>query len=118
MALHPAAEALWGAVPAGARLEKLRGDASTRSYYRLHAPSYNMLDGPVVDSVREVAKMGHEVGLHYEPGFFLERDMDPVEGTRSDIRTFEEIVGFETHSIAQHQPATGPVLADISDKHP
>lgn len=90
----------------------------TTYYYRLHAPFYNLMDGAVLDSVRAVAGMGHEVGLHYEPGFFLERGMDPVAGTRSDLRTFEDLLGCRTHTIAQHQPAAGPVLADISDRHP
>lgn len=90
----------------------------TTYYYRFHAPFYNLMDGAVVDSVRAVAAMGHEVGLHYEPGFFLERGMDPTVGTRNDIRAFEELVGFRTHSIAQHQPAAGPVLTDISKDHP
>ncbi len=93
-------------------------DVRTTYYYRLHAPFYNLMEGAALDSVRAVAAMGHEVGLHYEPGFFLERGMDPVAGTRSDLRTFEELVGFRTHTIAQHQPAQGPVLADISEHHP
>lgn len=93
-------------------------DVRTTYYYRLHAPFYNLMDGAALDSVRAVAAMGHEVGLHYEPGFFLERGMDPVLGTRRDLVTFEELVGFRTHSIAQHQPAAGPVLADISEHHP
>ncbi|HEX5051365.1 MAG TPA: hypothetical protein VFZ65_06305 [Planctomycetota bacterium] len=100
-----------------AELERSLGVATTY-YYRLHAPFYNLMDGAVLDSVRAVAAMGHEVGLHYEPGFFLVRDMDPVAGTRSDLRTFEELLGFRTHTIAQHQPAQGPVLADISEHHP
>lgn len=90
----------------------------TTWYWRLHAPFYNLMDGAVVDAVRAVAAMGHEVGLHYEPGFFLERGMDPVAGTRADIRTFEELVGFRTSTIAQHQPAEGPVLGEISAGHP
>jgi len=100
-----------------AELEHQLG-VSTTYYYRFHAPFYNLMDGAVLDSVKAVAAMGHEVGLHYEPGFFLARGEDPVGGTRRDIRTFEELVGFRTHSIAQHQPAQGPVLADISPDHP
>jgi len=100
-----------------AQLEHQLG-VHTTYYYRLHAPFYNLMDATVLDTVREVAAMGHEVGLHYEPGFFLDRGMDPVVGTRNDLRTFEDLVGFRTHSIAQHQPAQGPVLADISERHP
>jgi hypothetical protein len=90
----------------------------TTYYWRLHAPFYNLLDGAVLDAVRAIAAMGHEVGLHHEPGFFLERGRDPVAGIRDDIRTFEALVGFRTHTIAQHQPAAGPVLGEISPEHP
>jgi len=100
-----------------ARAEQEEG-VETTYYFRLHAPFYNLLDGKSAEVVRQIAEMGHEVGLHYEPGFFLERGMDPVEGTRRDIRVFEELIGQRTHSIAQHQPAQGPVLADISKHHP
>jgi len=106
----------WAAL-AMAELEAEEGVATTY-YYRLHAPFYNLLDAAVLDSVLRVAELGHEVGLHYEPGFFLARGLDPVEGTRRDIRVFEELVGFETRTIAQHQPSQGPVLDDISPEHP
>lgn len=87
-------------------------------YFRLHAPYYNLLEQQVRDIVLEIHELGHEVGLHYEPGYFLERGRDPVEGTRADIRIFEELVGFRTHSIAQHQPAQGPVLGEIDPERP
>jgi hypothetical protein len=99
-----------------ARLEHQEGVATTY-YFRLHAPYYNLLDGKSVEAVLAVAALGHEVGLHYEPGFFLARDLDPVEGTRRDIRVFEELVGFRTRTIAQHQPAQGPLLGAISPDH-
>lgn len=38
MDLGPALAEALGAIPEGATLEKLRGDASTRSYYRVHLP--------------------------------------------------------------------------------
>ncbi|GAB4142564.1 MAG: hypothetical protein Fur0037_09820 [Planctomycetota bacterium] len=106
----------WSAL-AMAEVEREEGVATTY-YFRLHAPYYNLLDGPSTGVVREIASMGHEVGLHYEPGYFLERGEDPLEGTRRDIRLFEEALGMKTHSIAQHQPAEGPVLGDISPDHP
>ncbi len=93
-------------------------DVLTTYYFRLHAPYYNLLDHDPLDCCVKIAAMGHEVGLHYEPGFFLDRDQDPVEGTRRDIRIFEELIGQKTFTIAQHQPAEGPVLDDISEAHP
>ncbi|PIE24138.1 MAG: hypothetical protein CSA62_04870 [Planctomycetota bacterium] len=99
-----------------ARFEKERG-VETTYYYRLHAETYNLLDPDVLASMLEVHELGHEIGLHYEPGFFLDRGEDPLVGVRRDLRFFEELLGFETQTLAQHQPATGPVLAEISEKH-
>ncbi len=100
-----------------AELEQREG-VETTYYYRLHAPYYNLLDGRVLDLVLRVAEMGHEIGLHHEPGFFLERGLDPVQGVRRDIQTFEDLVGFRTRTIAQHQPAQGPLLDEICPDHP
>ena len=99
-----------------AEIEAQEG-VTTTYYYRFHANWYNLLDAGIVRSVKRVAEMGHEVGLHYEPGHFLELGEDPVAGIQRDIRNFEELVGFETKTIAQHQPAEGPLLGTISEQH-
>lgn len=106
----------WAAL-AMAELESSEG-VETTYYFRLHAPYYNLLETSVAELVGHIADLGHEVGLHHEPGYFLERGQDPTEGVRRDIRVFEELVGFKTHTIAQHQPAEGPVLGEISPDHP
>ncbi len=100
-----------------ALVERQEGVVTTY-YFRLHAPFHNLLEPRAADAVKAIAALGHEVGLHYEPGFFLARGEDPVAGTRRDIRIFEELIGQRTFTIAQHQPAQGPVLADISPEHP
>jgi aminoglycoside/choline kinase family phosphotransferase len=41
MDLAPALSAVWGSVPADATLHKLKGDASTRSYYRVHSAEHS-----------------------------------------------------------------------------
>jgi len=100
-----------------ARIEVEEG-VTTTYYFRFHAPFYNLMNPAVVDQVLEIRELGHEVGLHYEPGFFLDRGQDPVQGTLRDIETFEALIGYETHTIAQHQPAQGPLLGEISKDHP
>lgn len=106
----------WAAL-AMAELERDEG-VETTYYFRLHAPYYNLLDHGTLEVVRAIAGLGHEVGLHYEPGYFLDQGRDPVEGTRRDIRLFEDLVGFQTKTIAQHQPSEGPLLDEISPDHP
>ena len=99
-----------------AELEHAEG-ATTTYYWRLHAHFYNLMDAEVVRCVQRIAALGHEVGLHYEPGHFLELGQDPVAGTRRDIATFEALMGQPTRTIAQHQPTTGPLLEAISPDH-
>jgi hypothetical protein len=79
----------------------------TTYYSRFHAPFYNLMAEDVIDSVRAVAAMGHEVGLHYEPGFFCNSRHDPCR--HAQRHPPPGLVCFRTHSIAQHQPAQGPV---------
>jgi hypothetical protein len=105
----------WAAL-AMASFERERG-VYTSYYFRLHAPTYNFLDPEVLDAARRIADWGHEVGLHYEPGVYLTAGQDPVEGTRRDLRAFEDALGRRTRTIAQHQPAEGPVLDTISPEH-
>lgn len=100
-----------------AELERSEGVCTTY-YFRLHATTYNLMTPSQIGIAREIADMGHEVGLHYEPGYFLELGEDPIEGTRRDIRLFEELLGRKTHSISQHQPAEGPVMGKVSEEHP
>lgn len=100
-----------------AELEHAEGVCTTY-YFRLHAPFYNGLDAAVIEVVRAIADLGHEVGLHYEPGHFLALGQDPVEGTRRDIATFEAATGLRTRTIAQHQPAQGPLLEAIDPDRP
>lgn len=99
-----------------AELEHAEG-VETTYYYRLHAPYYNLMDVRVAKTVERVAELGHEVGLHYEPGYFEERGQDVLAGIREDIRTFESLIGRKTHTIAQHEPAKGPVLDALSEEH-
>jgi hypothetical protein len=100
-----------------AELEHEEG-VETTYYFRLHAPYYNLMEPRVVAIVQAIADMGHEVGLHYEPGFFLERGLDPVAGIRRDIETLEHLIGARTRTISQHLPAQGPVLGEICPDHP
>ena len=100
-----------------AKLEAAEGVATTY-YFRLHAPFYNLMQPACIAIVEEIAALGHEVGLHYEPRFFEERGLDPLPGIRADLQTFESLLGRPTQTISQHEPSIGPVLEAISPDHP
>ena len=96
-----------------AELEHEEG-VHTTYYFRLHAPYYNLADVSVMRAVDRIAELGHEIGLHYEPGYFEERDQDVVAGIRADLATWEALTGRPSETIAQHEPAKGPVLEELN----
>ena len=100
-----------------ARVEEARGVRACY-YVRLHAENYNTLDAETLDSLLEIEGRGHELGLHYEPGWFLARNADVANGIRSDIATLESALGHRLPSISQHEPSMGPVLDDLPDGYP
>lgn len=100
-----------------AKVEERRGIRSCY-YVRLHAPNYNALSEDTLDQLLEIAGRGHELGLHYEPGWFQARSRDVADGIRADIATLESLLGVRLPSISQHEPSMGPVLGDLPKGYP
>lgn len=100
-----------------AELEHEEG-VHTTYYFRLHAPYYNLADVSVMRAVDRIAALGHEIGLHYEPGYFEERGQDVLAGIRADLATWEALTGRPSDTIAQHEPAKGPVLEALNEMVP
>src|SRR4051812_14407902 len=53
-----------------AEIEKSLGIRATY-FVRLHARLYNPFEFHTYNKLRAIEKLGHEIGLHYEPGFAL-----------------------------------------------
>ena len=79
----------------------------TANYYVLiHSKFYNPAAPPFFDALRNIADMGHEIGIHYDDSFFRQRRMDLRKGISEDINILENILGVKIKSISQHKPAT------------
>ena len=100
-----------------ARLEHQLG-IRTSYYVRLHAPFYNAFEEETCRVLSEIAALGHELGLHYEPGFFERLGRDVARGIAGDIRAFESLFGFRSASVSQHEPSVGPLVKTLPDGYP
>ena len=100
-----------------AEFEHERG-IRTSYYLRLHAPFYNAFDEATYRELARIAELGHELGLHYEPGFFERVGRDVGEGIAGDIAAFESLFGFRSASVSQHEPTIGPVVKTLPDGYP
>ncbi len=52
-----------------AQLEHQAGVVSTYFIYP-HSLFYNLLSRSIVDMVKEISKLGHDIGLHFDPKFY------------------------------------------------
>ncbi|HUW15111.1 MAG TPA: hypothetical protein VM537_35660 [Anaerolineae bacterium] len=83
-------------------------------FVRVHAPSYNILSAESARALAEMASLGHEIGLHTEPMFHLQRGRDPNVELHADVRLLSAAVGAEVRAVARHQPARFP--AQVADE--
>lgn len=92
-----------------ARMDAEEGARAT-FFVLLTAPYYNPLSEKGAARVREIADLGHEVGLHYDASGFERMDS---EARRRRVgllaATLADVAGVEVTSVAQHKPASSPV---------
>lgn len=106
----------WAALET-AKLEHSLG-IRTSYYVRLHAPYYNPFEPGAYRALREIVDLGHEVGLHYEPGFYETIGRDAFEGIKGDIQVLDHLLGIRTASISQHEPSLTPMVDGLSAERP
>ena len=107
-------------------MAELDHEAGARStfFVLLTAPYYNPFSAAGVRALREIADLGHEIGLHYDSSEFEAMD---TEGRRRRVgvraAALADAVGQPVTSIAQHKPAssgvreTFPAFRDAYDPH-
>jgi hypothetical protein len=68
------------------------------------SPFYNVLAAENMDIPRQIAQLGHEVGLHYDVAVMAQAE-DPQALLRSQAGLLSELCGAEVRSIAMHNPS-------------
>lgn len=95
-----------------AKIESQEGVAST-FFILFHSDRYNALDHEVRDIIRELASLGHEIGLHFDPMYYSEKIK---AGSNLEANLLMEkdllsgIVHREIHAFSFHNPSTSELL--------
>ena len=79
----------------------------------LHSVTYHVGDASTLCLLREIAAMGHEIGLHYDLSFFEAAKLDPVKGILAEARYLGWLIGQPIKSVAQHRPASHGAFAGV-----
>ncbi len=87
-----------------AKVEHSLGVVSTY-YVLLRSVFYNPAAEPFFKAFKKIIAMGHDIGLHYDCGFYEENGMDIGRGIIKDADALQNILGVKIRSVAQHKPA-------------
>jgi len=75
--------------------------------------SYNAFSKRSIDMLKDMAKRGHTIGLHYH----LNGQLDPVlvrDGVRDQLRIMSEMLGMDVNSYSFHRPVKEVYYYNIS----
>lgn len=75
--------------------------------------SYNAFSKHSIDMLKDMARRGHHIGLHYH----LNGQLDPVlvrDGVRDELRIMSEMLGMDINSYSFHRPVKEVYYYNIS----
>lgn len=87
------------------RMAQIEHDAgATATYFvRLHAHHYNPFALPTFRQLHTIARLGGEIGLHYEPHMARELGVDDAEGLRRGRFILEAGLGIQAQGVCPHE---------------
>ena len=89
-----------------AKLEHAAGVTST-FHVLVDGQFYNPLESEVVQQIRQIHSLGHEVGLHFAVGSAVHADLGDEVAFRLEI--LSDILGVTVRSFSQHDPVNAGV---------
>lgn len=101
-----------------AKLEKGLGIRSTY-FVRLHA-DYNPFSFENFQRIKKISDMGHEIGLHFFPGFATAFKGDMKRVFDAEVKLLSEALGKPIHGYAFHEPERtkpGAITTELYDAY-
>jgi hypothetical protein len=97
-------------------LARLEAELGARATYflSLHSDLYNVLEPAVYGRAREIAALGHWIGLHFDPGFYADGSRD--EWAAWEGRVLAEALEVPVRAVSLHNPSvSGSVDLDAEE---
>ena len=87
-------------------LARIEADEGARATFFLHPHSafYNLLEADVATRVDEIAALGHDLGLHFDPTFYAGRRKPPEEALRAERALLEDVFERPILAFSLHNP--------------
>ncbi|HLN89456.1 MAG TPA: hypothetical protein VK253_05260 [Candidatus Binatia bacterium] len=84
-----------------ARLEQGMGIKATY-FALLYSTSYDATDGRIQNTLKEISRLGHEIGLHYLPLQYQSYKRPVNDTLQLEVEMLEKISGQKIHTISRH----------------
>ncbi len=99
------------------QMARIEAEAGVRATYfvQLHADSYCATSLGQVARVRQLVDLGHEVGLHYDTGYYGRYAKDVRRAFQLDLEVLGDIAGAPVVSVSRHNPVDSASLGELSD---
>lgn len=99
-----------------ARLENSLGIKSTY-FIMLRSPVYNLFGRQNHLYVQEIIELGHEIGLHYDEGFYPEGESDLNALVEKEAAILQTAFGKKIEVVSFHQPGEKVISNEIRLDH-
>jgi len=87
-----------------AKVEQKLGISSTY-FVLLSSRLYNPSEKTSFETLTEISRMGHEIGLHYDVSMYAECGRPPRETLDIELRLLGHLLGNEVRAISRHNPS-------------
>lgn len=100
-----------------ARIEAEEGVRST-FLLLLHSIFYSLLETDVLRRARAVGDLGHELGLHFDPGFYggFSSADDQARALAAERTLLEHLLERPVRVVSLHNPGTCPVVDERAER--
>jgi len=85
--------------------EEKKNEIKSTYFILIHGDYYNPFDKKNAEIIKEISKLGHEIGLHYDTSFFPRSSKKEIEFIIKEAKMLEIIIQKKITSVSQHIPS-------------
>ena len=96
-----------------AKFEIDKHSLQTTYFILINTDFYNVFSNTVNQMIKEMIKMGHEIGLHFDETCYPSHCLSIVEHIKKEITLLEQIIEHPVKAVSMHRPSKTTLEANL-----